>query len=158
MKSDTACFTGHRFIKRDLIPKIEKTLESVIERLIIKGVLHYGCGGAIGFDMIAGYSIIKMKKQYPRINLIMVLPCENQDATWRAADREKYIKLLELADKKVYVQSEYDDQCMLKRNRHLVDNSGICVAYLTENRGGTFYTVRYAEEKNLEIINIADRI
>jgi len=45
---------------------------------------------------------------------------------------------------------------MQKRNRNLVDNSGVCIAYLTENRGGTFYTVNYAAKLNREIINIAD--
>ena len=47
---------------------------------------------------------------------------------------------------------------MHKRNRHLVDNSSICVCYLTENKGGTFYTVEYAKSKNLKVINIADKL
>ena len=43
---------------------------------------------------------------------------------------------------------------MHKRNRHLVDNSSVCVCYLNRESGGTAYTVRYAKEKGLEIVNI----
>ena len=44
----------------------------------------------------------------------------------------------------------------VKRNRHLVDNSSACISYLTENKGGTFYTVNYAKSKGVEVINIAE--
>lgn len=45
---------------------------------------------------------------------------------------------------------------MFKRNRHLVDNSSICIAYLTEETGGTAYTVKYANQKGVRVINIAE--
>ena len=44
---------------------------------------------------------------------------------------------------------------MHKRNRHLVDNSSRCICFLTEKTGGTFYTVNYASEHGLMIINTA---
>ena len=47
---------------------------------------------------------------------------------------------------------------MHKRNRHLANNSSVCVCYLTEESGGTFYTVNYAKQKGLEIINIPNEI
>lgn len=59
------------------------------------------------------------------------------------------------ADKVVYTAQQYTPDCMHKRNRHLVDNSGICVCYLTSVSGGTHYTVSYAEKQGLEVINIA---
>lgn len=158
MRMDTACFTGHRILRRDLIPEIEAALEAVLEKSIARGIIHYGCGGAIGFDAIAGATVLRMKKRYPQLRLIMVLPCEHQDVKWNSADREKYRRLLESADKTVYLQTAYDDQCMLKRNRHLVDNSGICIAYLTNDRGGTAYTVRYAASQGRENINIAETL
>jgi len=42
---------------------------------------------------------------------------------------------------------------MHKRNRHLVDNSSVCVCYLNKENGGTAYTVDYAGKKGLELIN-----
>ncbi len=44
---------------------------------------------------------------------------------------------------------------MFKRNRHLVDHSGVCVCYLTKERGGTAYTAQYAQRQGLEIVNTA---
>jgi hypothetical protein len=45
---------------------------------------------------------------------------------------------------------------MHERNRRLVDGSQVCIAYLTESRGGTAFTYNYALTKNLEVINIAE--
>ena len=47
------------------------------------------------------------------------------------------------------------EHAMLKRNRHLVDNSSVCICYLTESTGGTAYTVEYARKSGLTIVNLA---
>ena len=47
---------------------------------------------------------------------------------------------------------------MHKRNRYLVDNSSVCICYLTEATGGTAYTVDYAQTKNLTVINLGETI
>ena len=57
--------------------------------------------------------------------------------------------------KVVYTAQQYTRGCMHKRNRHLVNYSGVCVCYLTKDSGGTAYTVQYAKGEGLEIINIA---
>lgn len=69
---------------------------------------------------------------------------------------EIYDDIKQKADKVVYTSQEYTRGCMHKRNRHLVDNSSACISYLTENKGGTFYTVNYAKSKGVEVINIAE--
>ena len=43
---------------------------------------------------------------------------------------------------------------MMERNRFMVDNSSILLAYLREDRGGTYNTVKYAEKKQKQIIRI----
>ena len=58
------------------------------------------------------------------------------------------------ADKVIYVSETYYNGCMLVRNRRLVDNSSVCVAYLTHAGGGTAYTVRYAEKSGVPVISI----
>ena len=45
---------------------------------------------------------------------------------------------------------------MHKRNRHLVDNSSVCVSYMTKNTGGTAYTVGYAIKNHVQVINLAE--
>ena len=37
----------------------------------------------------------------------------------------------------------------------MVDHSDICVCYCTSGEGGTAYTVRYAEKKEIPIVNLA---
>ena len=44
---------------------------------------------------------------------------------------------------------------MFKRNRHLVDNSSVCIYYLTKEDGGTAYTVNCARQKGLKVVNVA---
>ena len=45
---------------------------------------------------------------------------------------------------------------MQKRDRYLVDDSSVCLAYLTRATGGTAYTVNYARRRGLRIVNIAE--
>lgn len=58
----------------------------------------------------------------------------------------------------VYTSQNYTKHFMLKRNRLLADGSPICISYLTEKKGGTFYTVWYTERNELRVLNIADKI
>lgn len=156
MKDKTCCFTGHRKIPPEQYECIVKRLKSEIIDLINQGVIYYGAGGALGFDTMAAQIVIELRKEYPQIKLILVLPCRTQTRGWNGEDISVYEKILKECDKCVYMSEEYSRDCMFKRNRHLVDNSGVCICYLTECSGGTEYTVKYAEKNNLKIINIAD--
>lgn len=156
MKEKTCCFTGHRNIPSGQYQKIFAKTEEMIESLIIKGYLYFGAGGALGFDTIAAFAVLKLKERYPDIRLILVLPCLSQTRGWAQEDIEIYEDIKQKADKVVYTSQEYIRGCMHKRNRHLVDNSSACISYLTEEKGGTFYTVSYARSKGIEVINIAE--
>ena len=156
MKEKTVCFTGHRTIPMLKKWKIEKKLKETLEALIDNGYCYFGAGGALGFDTIAAQTVLELKKKHPEIKLILVLPCKNQTRGWEEKDVTVYESIIEQADKVVYTQEHYDRGCMLKRNRHLVDNSSVCVAYLTEEKGGTAYTVNYANQKGVKVINIAE--
>ena len=80
------------------------------------------------------------------------MPCKDQDKFFNASQKQEYKKALSLADKVVYISDEYFDGCMQKRNRYMVDNSSILVAYLYAKIGGTIYTVNYATKKDKNII------
>jgi len=155
MKNQTCCFTGHRYLPKEKLPDIVRQLEEVIENLIAQGVIYYGCGGAIGFDLLARETVLKLKKKHPQIRLIMVLPCVEQDRKWRQSDKDRYRALLKVCDKAVYVQREYDEGCMFKRNRYLVDHNSVCVAYMVRQQSGSGCTVSYARSKKVLVINVA---
>lgn len=138
-----------------MLPWVKKRLEKVIEESIQTGYLYFGTGGALGFDTLAANTVIKLRAEYPDIKLILVLPCKTQTRGWKQSDIEEYERIIKAADKVVYTSENYFSGCMHKRNRHLVNNSSLCICYLTEDIGGTFYTVNYAKQNGLSIVNIA---
>ncbi len=148
----TCCFTGHRVIASADLPMLRPRLREEILALYAEGVRNFGAGGALGFDMLAAEEVLALRgSECPEIRLILVLPCRNQADRWSAADRAHYGAILGAADKIVYTSEAYFNGCMQKRNRHLVDCSGYCIAYLTHDFGGTAYTVRYAMEEGLKV-------
>jgi uncharacterized phage-like protein YoqJ len=155
MKDKTCCFTGHRKIPPLAALGLKRKLEKTLKEKIEQGYLYFGAGGALGFDTLAAQTVIKLRQSYPDIKLILVLPCENQDARWREQDRALYRDILQKADKVTYVQKDYTYDCMHKRNRRLVDCSSLCICYLTERTGGTAYTVDYAHKNGIDVINLA---
>ncbi len=154
-KGKICCFTGHRQIPSEERSKIADRLERVIIKLYQRGVCYYGAGGALGFDTLAAQTVIHLRESCPGMKLILVLPCQTQTRGWMPEDVAEYERIKVQADKVVYTSQQYTRGCMHKRNRHLVDNSSICVCYLTKSSGGTAYTVSYAKAKGLEIVNIA---
>ena len=152
----TCCFTGHRALPPEERGAIAYQLEQTVIMLIQAGIRFFGAGGARGFDTLAAQTILKLRRKYPHIKLILVLPCLSQTQGWRDEDIKVYESINTAADKVTYTSEKYTQGCMHKRNRHLVDHSSICVCYLTEDWGGTAYTVNYAKKQGLKVINLAD--
>ena len=156
IKERTACFTGHRTIPFLQKRKIKKKTRHVLIEAIEQGYRYFGAGGALGFDTLAAQTVLELRSEYPDIKLILVLPCENQTRGWVQSDIDNFERIKAAADKVVYTSKDYYSGCMHKRNRHLVDNSSLCICYLTEPSGGTAYTVSYAQSQGLKIINVAE--
>lgn len=156
-REKTCCFTGHRKIPPEKKDEITRQLKETLIRLIDKGFLYFGVGGALGFDTMAEQVVLSLKKEHPQIKLILVLPCTSQANAWSAEDKKVYQEIIRKADKVVYTSQEYFRGCMQKRNRHLIDCSSVCICYLTKDTGGTAYTVRYAISKGLRIENVAEK-
>ena len=65
--------------------------------------------------------------------------------------KREYIK--NQADKVIYMSKEYEKDCMLMRNKFMVDNSNFVIAMWDGRKyGGTFYTLKCAEKLNKQII------
>ena len=155
MKERTVCFTGHRKIPPEDLPMVSGKLRKTLIDCIEKGYCFFGAGGALGFDTLAAQTVLELKKDYPHIKLILVLPCRNQTRGWNEKDIAIYEAIKVKVDKVVYTSEHYFNGCMQKRNRHLVDYSSLCICYLKESKGGTAYTVENAAKKGLQIINLA---
>ncbi|MCI9458531.1 MAG: DUF1273 domain-containing protein [Oscillospiraceae bacterium] len=153
-------FTGHRpkkfpwgYNEADArCLALKKTLAEEIAKLVEAGYTDFLSGMAEGADTWAALAVLALKKENPALKLHCVLPCEGQADGWSASARELYHSILEQADEVVYVSREYQDGCMLKRNRYLVDHAACLLAvYNGERRGGTAMTVRYARKLGREV-------
>lgn len=154
-RESCACFTGHRTLTREIIEKAVASIETQITALAARGVVHYYAGGAIGFDMAAAVTVLNMKWQFlPQLTLTLALPCHDHTAKWSLTDRKLFERILSFADQVVYVSDRYTPGCMQKRNIYMVDHSCVCLAYLTDARGGTYNTVRYAERRGVPIVHL----
>ena len=154
MKSKTVCFTGHRIIPENERETILKKLEDTLVDLAEMGYENFIAGGALGFDTLAEEKIIKLKNKYPKIRLVLALPCMEQTKRWTQSEKIKYEEIKRQADEIVYTSENYSRGCMFKKNRYMVDRSGVCVCYLTKESGGTAYTVKYAKSQDLIIISL----
>ena len=152
---DTVCFTGHRAMTAEQIRGISERLCDEIRRLSEKGTVNFYAGGALGFDLAASVAVLNMKASIPSLTLNLALPCHDYEKKWRAADRELLLRVISRADSVVYVSEHYTNFCMHLRNRYMVDRSAVCIAYMTEETGGTVNTVEYARKKGLRVINLA---
>ena len=155
MKEQTCCFSGHRNIPSDEYVQIRNKLKITITELIKKGVIYFGCGGARGFDMLAAETVLEAKETYPQIRLIMVFPCKDHTKFWDICDIEAINRIKAQSDKNIYIAESFDNSCMFKRNRHLINNSNYCICYFTRSNSGTGFTVDYAAKNGLTIINTA---
>lgn len=163
MNDFTCAFTGHRPKKfpwgydenvADCI-KLKQELTAQIAALVNLGAVEFLSGMAEGTDTWAALAILALREKNPTLKLHCVLPCENQADKWSAFARERYAAILSAADKVTYVRREYTPDCMLERNRYLVDHAAVLLAvYNGEHRGGTAATVRYAQKRGRHLIII----
>ena len=151
---ETCCFTGHRKILQSDEETLPMRLDATVRELYERGVRHFRCGGALGFDTLSAITVLRLRTEAPDARLVLVLPCRGQAAGWSAGDRQLYERILARADEVVYASVEYSRESMMIRNRALVDGSGVCVAYMNSVTGGTAYTVRYAKRSFAEVINL----
>lgn len=154
-------FTGHRpkkfpwgYDESDArCAALKKELAAQIAKLVEAGYTDFLSGMAEGTDTWAALAVLALKKENPALKLHCILPCEGQAGQWSASAREIYDSILEQADSVVYVSRKYSKDCMLRRNRYLVDHAACLLAvYNGESRGGTAMTVRYAQKLRREII------
>ncbi len=156
-------FTGHR--PKKFPWKYDETDSRCVELKAVlteqtgllaeAGVTQFLSGMAEAVDTWAALSVLDLREKNPAIKLHCILPCTAQAEKWSASSQELYRSILERADSVVYVSRDYHKNCMLDRNRFMVEHASILLAvYNGEQRGGTAATMRYARKMGREIIVI----
>jgi uncharacterized phage-like protein YoqJ len=155
METAFCAFSGHRAIPPTAEEQLRRLLLQRIAALAEEGFTGFLCGGAVGFDTLAAEAVLSQRLRRPELTLTLALPCPDQDRAWPESQRKRFRAILEAADETILVSPEYHRFCMMQRNRFMVDHSRRLICYLTEPRGGTAATVRYALQRKLPVENLA---
>lgn len=154
------CFTGHRpeslrILFDEKSPRftaLRNVISDIIDQAISDGYTDFYCGMARGIDMLCAALILDKAETNSALHLHAVLPCPNQNDGWNEKDTKCYEDILSKCTSKIVISPFYTPECMLARNRYMVDNSQRVIAVWNGFfRGGTAYTVRYAKKQMKEV-------
>ena len=109
---------------------------------------------AIGCDTFFAEAIIALRERHGDVTLEAAVPCGSQSDKWTKAQRQRYNKLLDRCDTVTVLQYGYTDDCMMQRNRYMVDRSSLLLACFDGRPGGTMSTIVYAERQGLRTVMI----
>ena len=161
-RETSCCFTGPRpqhlpWGNNEADPRCEalKTELALSLRGIYEaGFRHFICGMAIGCDMYFGEAVLDMQEEHPDLTLEAAIPCGEQPDRWPLALRQRYNRLLDRCDKVTVLQIRYTPNCMMRRNRYMVDRSALLLACSNGRPGGTMNTLLYAMQQKVKFLTI----
>ena len=162
LRHQTCCFTGHRPEK---LPwgrneadsrclDLKARLRDAVDAAYDEGMRHFICGMARGCDFYFAEAVLQLRERKPEITLEAAIPCASQSSRWAAAERERWERLVAQCDLETLVQENYTPDCMLRRNRYMVDHSALVIAVYDGTFGGTFRTLEYALKKGIPFVDI----
>nr|DAW13088.1 MAG TPA: Protein of unknown function (DUF1273) [Bacteriophage sp.] len=172
------CATGHRSDKlgcgkgddwsskspklQPVRDRIEAKLRSILDFQVLAGEKKFELisGMALGVDQLFFSVGNQLRKEYAEQGITIVLtaavPCIEQDGIWKDDCKISYAAMLKAADKKVRISNKkYEDDkgCMQRRNRFMVDNADMVLAYHDGSEGGTKNCIDYAKSIGAVIEN-----
>ena len=112
------------------------------------------CGMAIGCDMYFAEAVLNLRDRHPDVSLEAVIPCGTQPDRWAKPLRMRYTSLLDRCDSVKVLQIMYSRDCMMRRNKYMVDNSSLLLGCFMGIPGGTMNTIVYAERSGLKVVLI----
>ena len=162
-RAHTCCFTGGRpehigFDQTDIYQfgALKRDLEGAIRRAAGQGYTDFFCGMSRGFDLWAGEVLLDLADELG-LHLHAAIPFPGQTDGWPESDIATYVRILKKCIKPHICSSTYHRGVYYERNRYMVDRSSLVITWnLGRKGGGTDYTCRYAQKKNVPIINLAD--
>ena len=159
----TCAFTGHRpqnlpwqFNEADInYLKLKQILNQQISQLAKNGFTDFLSGMALGSDTWAAEAVLNLRKKKPALKLHCILPCKTQAEKWPVSEQERYQKILAQADSIFFTSRNYHPNCMLERNRFMVEKARLLLAvYNGQPHSGTAAAVRHAQRLGCDIIII----
>jgi uncharacterized phage-like protein YoqJ len=157
----SCCFSGYR---PDKLPwgndesdprceALKRRLRDAVEAACDEGYTHFICGMAAGVDLYCCRLLLELRRTRP-ITVEAAIPYPGQADGWPARQREEYRSLVAACDYETVVAENYSPDCMMRRNRYMVDHASLLIAVFDGQSGGTRNTVRYAMERRLRIVMV----
>lgn len=161
-REQTCCFTGHRpnhlpWGANENDPRCLQLRDSIaaqLEGAYQAGYRHFLCGMALGCDSYFARAVLALRQLHPEVSLEAAVPCGSQPDRWSLAQRQQYNALLDQCDKVTVLQIHYTPDCMMRRNRYMVDHSSLLLACYNGYPGGTQNTILYAQREGIQVIMI----
>ncbi len=158
----TCTFTGHREGKlpwgsQETDPRcldLKKRIFDTIESLYHSGIRHFICGMATGCDLYFCEAVMALRDEHPDVTIEAAIPWEGQAERWPAVLKKRYNRLVSECDYQTLVRKDYTQDCMLRRNRYMVDHASVLIAAYNGAPGGTRSTMLYAMRQGLEVIEL----
>ena len=156
-------FTGHRSAKlpwgyNEEDPRcldLKQRIFDAVEAVYSAGFKEFICGMAEGCDLYFCEAVMALREEHPEITVEAAIPFSGQADKWPPAQKRRYDRLVSECDKQTLLQTEYTPDCMMKRNRYMVDHADLIIACYDGQSGGTLNTLRYALEKDVRILHLS---
>ncbi len=156
------CFTGHRPAKLpwglneedERCLALKETLSRQLISIYESGYRYFISGMAIGCDMYFAEAVLALREIHSDIRLQAAIPCGTQPDRWVKSQRIRYNRIIDACDYLKVLQTNYTPDCMMRRNRYMVDNSSLLLACYDGKPGGTMNTIVYAKRHGVKTIII----
>ena len=158
-RQESCSFTGHRPEKlpwgdNERDPRcaaLRRRIADALQAAYAEGYRHYLCGMAQGCDLLFGEAVCNLRRRHADVTLEAAIPCPSQADGWPPEQLSRYRDILEQCDAQTMLADRYSPQCMLRRDRYLVDRAALLLAVYDGQPGGTRYTVEYALRRGMEV-------
>ena len=147
-KNKTAVFIGHGDC-----PLSVEDINPFIEQEILNGVDTFLNGGQGSFDYACARAVCQLKKKYPKIKSVLVIPYHN----FRIPDETLFDDIINSNTSNSNSYTGYKT-AIPKRNRYMLQSASTAICYVNHISGGAYNTYQLAQKKKLRVINISDEL
>ena len=144
----TVSFFGHSDFHFNDIYK-SRVLE-YLEKSLTGEKLEFFLGAYGGFDNFAFECCKIYKEKHANATITLVTPYLNAEYP-KGVAKEEYDGILYPE-----IESKPKKFAIVYRNRYMVDNSDLIIAYVNRSFGGAFQAISYAKKKGKKIFNLAE--
>ena len=146
MEKITCCGFGHRLV----LSNVEGELLTLLTHLIEEEHVHTFMVGAQGeFDTLFAKTVRILKKKHPTVKLLLVLPYLSNTLN---KEKDYYEKAYDEIIIPATTEGKHYKSAATLKNRFMVDQSSIVIAYLRRDFGGAYTAVSYAKKAEKRII------